>query len=69
MEGLFSVTSSLESVRILFGIVGCRDTIPNLQRIAVYVRDALDDLQSAIEAPKPRRKTASVRKKKTASKA
>lgn len=55
--------------RILFGIVGCRDTIPNLQRIAVYVRDALDDLQSAIEAPKPRRKTASVRKKKTAAKA
>lgn len=55
--------------RILFGIVGCRDTIPNLQRIAVYVRDALDDLQSAIEAPKPRRKTASVRKKKSAAKA
>lgn len=55
--------------RILFGIVGCRDTIPNLQRIAVYVRDALDDLQSAVEAPKPRRKTASVRKKKTAAKA
>lgn len=53
--------------KINFGIVGCRDTIPNLQRIAVYTRDAMDELEKALSAPKPRRKTASVRpKRKTA---
>ncbi len=55
--------------KISFGIVGCRDTIPNLQRIAVYIRDALDELEAALAAPKPKRKTASLRRKKSVAKA
>ncbi|HEX4871974.1 MAG TPA: wax ester/triacylglycerol synthase family O-acyltransferase [Nevskiaceae bacterium] len=27
-----------------FGFIGCRDTLPHLQRLAVYSRDALDEL-------------------------
>ena len=49
--------------KITFGIVGCRGSVPNLQRIAVYIGDALEDLeQAAAKArPKPKRKTASRR--------
>ena len=30
-----------------FGFVGCRDTLPHLQRLAVYTGDALGDLEKA----------------------
>ena len=30
-----------------FGFVGCRDTLPHLQRLAVYTGDALDELEKA----------------------
>lgn len=30
-----------------FGFIGCRDTIPHLQRLAVYSREALDELEAA----------------------
>ncbi len=55
--------------KISFGIVGCRGTIPNLQRIAVYIRESLDELETAMAKPKPKRKTASVRKTKATAKA
>ncbi len=32
-----------------FGFTGCRDTIPHLQRLAVYADDALDDLERATQ--------------------
>ncbi len=50
--------------KVAFGIVGCRDTIPNLQRIAVYTGEALVAMEQAMAVPKPRRKTASVRQKR-----
>lgn len=50
--------------KITFGIVGCRDTIPNLQRIAVNIGSAADELDNAINPPKTRRKTTAVRRKK-----
>jgi len=28
-----------------FGFIGCRDTVPHLQRLAVYSRDALEELE------------------------
>ncbi|MFV0493708.1 WS/DGAT/MGAT family O-acyltransferase [Mycobacterium sp.] len=31
-----------------FGFVGCRDTLPHLQRLAVYTGEALDELESAL---------------------
>lgn len=30
-----------------FGFIGCRDTLPHLQRLAVYAKDALDELDRA----------------------
>ena len=50
--------------KITFGIVGCRDTIPALQRIAVNIGDAMLELEKAAQAPQPRRKTTAVRRKK-----
>jgi diacylglycerol O-acyltransferase len=34
--------------KVTLGFVGCRDTIPHLQRLAVYTNDALDELEAAI---------------------
>jgi hypothetical protein len=33
------------------GFTGCRDSLPHLQRIAVYAGEALDELEEAIAAP------------------
>jgi len=33
-----------------FGFVGCRDTLPHLQRLAVYTGEALDELEAAASA-------------------
>lgn len=33
--------------KVILGFVGCRDTIPHLQRLAIYARDALDGLEQA----------------------
>lgn len=34
--------------KVTLGIVGCRDTLPHLQRIATYTADALDELEAAV---------------------
>ena len=31
-----------------FGFTGCRDTIPHLQRLAIYTGEALTDLEHAV---------------------
>lgn len=33
--------------KVILGFVGCRDTMPHLQRLAVYSREALDELEQA----------------------
>jgi WS/DGAT/MGAT family acyltransferase len=33
--------------KVILGFVGCRDTMPHLQRLAVYARDALEELEQA----------------------
>ncbi|AXQ31742.1 wax ester/triacylglycerol synthase family O-acyltransferase [Solimonas sp. K1W22B-7] len=39
-----------------FGFVACRDTLPHMQRIAVYTGEALEELETAVYgAAKPRR--------------
>jgi diacylglycerol O-acyltransferase / wax synthase len=40
-----------------FGFTGCRDTLPHLQRLAVYAGEALDELERAF-MPKPPRSSA-----------
>jgi WS/DGAT/MGAT family acyltransferase len=42
--------------RIAVGILGCRDSVPRLQRLAVYTGEALAELEAAIAAG-PARKT------------
>jgi diacylglycerol O-acyltransferase / wax synthase len=32
-----------------FGFIGCRDTLPHLQRLAVYCGEAVDELEEAID--------------------
>jgi hypothetical protein len=40
--------------QLSFGFVACRDSVPSVQRLAVYVRDALDELE-ATYMPKARK--------------
>lgn len=45
--------------KIAVGFIGCRDAIPHLQRLAVYTREALAELEEAVgrgEKPAKRRK-------------
>jgi len=51
--------------RVAVGVLGCRDAVPHLQRLAVYTSDALNELESAVGlGVRARKKTA--RKKKSA---
>ncbi len=34
--------------KVTLGFVGCRDTLPHLQRLAIYTSDALDELEAAV---------------------
>lgn len=56
--------------RLAVGVTGCRNTIPNMQDIALYIGDALTELEVAVAEgkSKPARKTASRRAGKTANK-
>ena len=31
-----------------FGFIGCRDVLPHLQRLAVYAKDALEELERSV---------------------
>ncbi|MBA3818888.1 MAG: wax ester/triacylglycerol synthase family O-acyltransferase [Deltaproteobacteria bacterium] len=43
-----NITCSSYAGWVCFGFTGCRDTVPHLQRLAVYCRDALTDLERAL---------------------
>jgi diacylglycerol O-acyltransferase len=36
--------------KVTIGFVGCRDTLPHLQRLAIYTEDALSELETAVGA-------------------
>ncbi len=60
--GALNITCLSYAGSLNFGFTGCRDTLPSMQRLAVYTGEALDELE-ALMAPKPskpavRRKTA-----------
>jgi diacylglycerol O-acyltransferase len=51
--------------QLTFGFVACRESVPSMQRLAVYTGEALDELEETFvqqPAPKPRR-TAGAKKK------
>jgi hypothetical protein len=52
--------------QLSFGFVACRDSVPSVQRLAVYVRDALDELEATYlpQAKKAAPAKASARKKR-----
>jgi WS/DGAT/MGAT family acyltransferase len=43
-----NITCSSYAGSVCFGFTGCRDTVPHLQRIAVYCGDALVELEEAL---------------------
>jgi hypothetical protein len=40
--------------KLHFGITGCRDTLPHMQRLAVYARDAFEELAAIYKARRSR---------------
>lgn len=45
-----NITVQSYAGKLGFGFIGCRDTLPHLQRLAVYSRDVLDELERATKA-------------------
>ncbi len=48
MHGMaLNITCTSYDGMVCFGFTGCRDTLPSLQRLAVYCGDAIDELEHA----------------------
>ncbi len=43
-----NITCNSYAGRVCFGFTGCRDTVPHLQRLAVYCAEALGELEHAV---------------------
>jgi len=43
-----NITCNSYAGSVCFGFTGCRDTVPHLQRLAVYCGEALPDLERAV---------------------
>ncbi|MGB0970678.1 MAG: WS/DGAT domain-containing protein, partial [Mycobacterium sp.] len=39
--------------KVALGFVGCRDTLPHLQRLAQYTRSAFEELEQVVQRPGP----------------
>jgi WS/DGAT/MGAT family acyltransferase len=52
--------------QLAFGFVACRDSVPSMQRLAVYTGEALDELERTfVRTPTKQRKARTPRKKKS----
>ncbi len=60
-----NITAVSNDATFCVGFTGCRETLPSLQKIAVYMGESLEELESALGVQKPKKKTA---KKTTAKK-
>ena len=60
--GALNITCLSYAGSLNFGYTGCRDTLPSMQRLAVYTGEALEELESLV-LPKPKSKKRAVRKK------
>ncbi|MDY6841750.1 MAG: WS/DGAT domain-containing protein, partial [Pseudomonadota bacterium] len=56
--GALNITCLSYGGSLNFGYTGCRDTLPSMQRLAVYTGEALDELENLILPAKDRPKTA-----------
>jgi hypothetical protein len=51
--------------QLYFGLVACRDSVPSMQRLALHIGEALDELEATFLADRPRRSTKTARGRKT----
>ncbi|MBS3805447.1 MAG: wax ester/triacylglycerol synthase family O-acyltransferase [Oleiphilaceae bacterium] len=54
--GALNITCLSYAGSLNFGFTGCRDTLPSMQRLAVYTGDALDDLENRLKSRVPDKK-------------
>ncbi len=52
--GALNITCLSYAGSLNFGYTGCRDTLPSMQKLAVYTGEALDELEQLILPPKPK---------------
>jgi WS/DGAT/MGAT family acyltransferase len=50
--GALNITCLSYAGTLNFGFTGCRDTLPHMQRLAVYTGEALEELEALIATPK-----------------
>lgn len=60
--GALNITCLSYAGALNFGFTGCRDTLPSMQKLAVYTGEALDDLEKLILPPKTKPKKAKTSK-------
>lgn len=53
--------------QLTFGLVACRDSVPSMQRLAVAIGEAFDELDATFLSPTPQANAAPVRRKKARS--
>lgn len=51
--GALNITCLSYAGSLNFGFTGCRDTLPSMQKLAVYTGEALDELESLLCPPAP----------------
>jgi len=61
--GALNVTCLSYAGSLNFGFTGCRDTLPSMQKLAVYTGEALEELATLVLPPKRRRRRATSPKK------
>jgi hypothetical protein len=69
--GALNITCLSYAGSLNFGFTGCRDTLPSMQKLAVYTGEALEELRTLVLAPKKKpspRKPRPAAKKKPAAK-
>ena len=60
--GALNITCLSYAGSLNFGFTGCRDTLPSMQKLAVYTGEALDELESLL-LPNPKAKPKTPRKR------
>jgi WS/DGAT/MGAT family acyltransferase len=66
--GALNITCLSYAGSLNFGYTGCRDTLPSMQKLAVYTGEALDELESLLLPPKQRATAKTTAAKKPAQK-
>ena len=62
--GALNITCLSYAGSLNFGYTGCRDTLPSMQKLAVYTGEALDELESLVLPPRPNKPRSTAKKKK-----